>query len=72
MKIFSSTEVNISSMLVSLPQGTSISLQVLAIPLDILHHVVLASELIVCRKMADYPDALKQMKNTYSSSSNQP
>lgn len=44
-----------SSSLVSLCQRTAVSLQILAIPSDVLDHTVLSGQLIVGREMTNHP-----------------
>ena len=52
--IFQLTEMDESAFLVSLSQRAAISLEVLAIPSDILHHTVLSGQLVVGREMTDH------------------
>ncbi len=62
------TQVDVSPQLVPLGQWTTISLQVLAIPFDILYHTVFPCQLIVVREVVDHPglqrrEQIKDNKN---------
>ena len=49
------TKVNESSSLISLSHGTPVSLQVLAVSSDVLHHTILPCQLVVSGEVTNHP-----------------